>query len=124
MKNLRHWSSGFTQSRRAMLQQASAGFGSLALASLLAEQSRGEAANDLRERLPHYAANAKRVIFLFMHGGPSQVDTFDYKPQLQKDDNKPLPFDKPRVVSAETGNLLASPFSFQQYGETGCYVSE
>ena len=107
-----------------MLQQASAGFGSLALASLLAEQSRGEAANDLRERLPHYTAKAKRVIFLFMHGGPSQVDTFDYKPQLQKDDNKPLPFDKPRVVSAETGNLLASPFRFQQYGETGCYVSE
>ncbi len=124
MKNRQHWNSGATYCRREMLQQASAGFGSLALASLLAEESRGETKDNLGQRLPHFAAKAKRVIFLFMHGGPSQVDTFDYKPQLQKDDNKPLPFDKPRVVSAETGNLLASPFSFQQYGETGCYVSE
>ncbi len=124
MKNQQHWNSEATNCRRTMLQQASAGFGALALASLLAEESRGETTNNLRKRLPHFAAKAKRVIFLFMHGGPSQVDTFDYKPQLQKDDNKPLPFDKPRVVSAETGNLLASPFNFQQYGETGSFVSE
>ena len=59
-----------------------------------------------------------------MHGGPSQVDTFDYKPQLEKDDGKPLPFDKPRVVSGKTGTLLRSPWKFQQYGECGYYVSD
>ncbi|HUG20219.1 MAG TPA: DUF1501 domain-containing protein, partial [Planctomycetaceae bacterium] len=66
---------------------------------------------------------AKRIIFLFMKGGPSQVDTFDYKPQLQKDDGKPLPFDKPRVQFAPTGNLLKSPWDFSQYGESGIPVS-
>jgi hypothetical protein len=107
-----------------MLRQAGVGFGALALAGLLAEESRAETRNTLSELAPQFAPKAKRIIFLFMHGGPSQVDTFDYKPQLQKDDNKPLPFDKPRVVSAATGNLLKSPFQFQRYGETGCYVSE
>jgi hypothetical protein len=57
-------------------------------------------------------ARAKRVIFLFMHGGPSQVDTFDYKPLLERDHGKPLPFEKPRIQFAETGNLLKSPWKF------------
>ena len=124
MKHQAHWNSGPGVSRRSLLQQAGAGFGSLALAGLLAQESQGNSANNLHQRASHFAPKAKRVIFLFMHGGPSQVDTFDYKPQLQKDDNKPLPFAKPRVVSAETGNLLGSPFSFRQYGETGFFVSE
>ena len=58
-----------------------------------------------------------------MHGGPSQVDTFDYKPLLERDHGKPLPFSKPRVFSAATGNLLKSPFSFKQHGESGTWVS-
>jgi hypothetical protein len=59
-----------------------------------------------------------------MHGGPSQVDTFDYKPLLARDDGKPLPFAKPRVFSSQTGNLLASPWKFRQHGQCGAWVSE
>ncbi len=109
--------------RRQMLQFSAAGFGQLALASLLNE-ARGVEASPLAPKSTHFPAKAKRVIFLFMHGGPSQVDTFDYKPQLEKDHGKPLPFSKPRVFSAQTGNLLKSPFKFQQYGQSGMFVSE
>ena len=73
---------------------------------------------------PKYRQRAKRVIFLFMKGGPSQVDTFDYKPRLQRDHGHPLPFAKPKVQFAKTGNLLASPWNFQRYGECGHYVSD
>ena len=73
---------------------------------------------------PKYRQRAKRVIFLFMKGGPSQVDTFDYKPRLQTDHGHPLPFAKPKVQFAKTGNLLASPWNFQRYGECGHYVSD
>src|SRR5262245_3878599 len=107
--------------RRELLRQSSIGFGSLALAALLGDDAM---ANPLANRQPHFSARAKRVIFLFMHGGPSQVDTLDYKPLLARDHGKPLPFAKPRVVSGETGNLLKSPFRFRQYGQSGAYVSE
>src|SRR6185295_14593003 len=112
--------------RREMLARSAAGFGSLALASLLADQSAAQAspADPLAAKLPHFTARAKRIIFLFMKGGPSQVDTFDPKPLLTRDDGKPLPFAKPRVQFAPTGNLLKSPWSFQQYGESGTWVSE
>jgi hypothetical protein len=63
------------------------------------------------------------MIFLFMHGGPSQVDTFDYKPLLQRDHGKPLPFPKPRVQFAQTGNLLGSPWRFHKHGESGQWAS-
>jgi hypothetical protein len=59
-----------------------------------------------------------------MHGGPSQVDTFDYKPLLQRDHGKPLPFAKPRVFSSQTGELLKSPWRFRQHGQSGAWVSE
>jgi hypothetical protein len=59
-----------------------------------------------------------------MHGGPSHIDTFDYKPLLQRDHGKPLPFPKPRVTFAETGNLLGSPFRFARHGDSGQWVSE
>ena len=112
-------------SRRTMLRQAAAGFGGLALAGLAAEpvQATGSA-TPLAPRDPQFTPTAKRVIFLFMHGGPSQVDTFDYKPLLERDHGKPLPFAKPRVFSSATGNLLKSPWKFQQYGESGAWVSE
>ncbi|MGB7328301.1 MAG: DUF1501 domain-containing protein [Rubripirellula sp.] len=106
-------------SRRQLLQRSAIGFGALALDSLLAKQS-----SAMGLFTPHHAAKAKRVIFLFMKGGPSQMDTFDYKPQLQKNDHKPLPFEKPRVQFAPTGDLLASPWKFKQYGESGIAVSE
>ena len=113
-------------SRRDWLRISAIGFGSLALAALLQEDRAhaGLAVDPLAPRRPHFTPRAKRVIFLFMHGGPSQVDTFDYKPLLDRDDGKPLPFAKPRVVSGETGNLLRSPFRFQKHGQSGRYVSE
>jgi len=108
--------------RREMLRHSAAGFGGLALASLLGQQR--ASADSLAPKQPHFSAKAKRVIFLFMHGGPSQVDTFDYKPLLERDHGKPLPFAKPRVVSSETGNLLKSPWNFRQYGQSGAWVSD
>jgi len=118
-------------SRRDLLRHSGAGFGLLALQGLLDSQEAGARAGDnasnanpLAVRAPHFAPRAKRVIFLFMHGGPSQVDTFDHKPLLTRDHGKPLPFHKPRVVSSETGNLLASPWKFQPYGQSGAWVSE
>ena len=104
--------------RREMLQQSALGFGSLALTSLL------QAENPLAAKRPHFRPRAKRVIFLFMKGGPSQVDTFEHKPLLQRDHGKPLPFDKPKVTFAKTGNLLASPWKFKPYGQCGYMVSE
>ena len=121
-------------SRRTLLRSSAVGFGSLALAALLADESRGEAApgaaaagptaDPLAARPPHFAPRAKRVIFLFMKGGPSQVDTFDPKPLLDRDDGKPVPFAKPRVQFAATGNLLRSPWKFAQHGQSGLSVSE
>src|SRR5678816_2002260 len=102
----RHWNSYLNQtlSRRELLKVSSTGFGAIALAGLLAqEQARAEAASvdPLAVRPPHFPARAKRVIFLFMHGGPSQMDTFDHKPLLERDHGKPLPFARPRVVSSQ-----------------------
>jgi hypothetical protein len=105
-----------------MLAQCGAGFGLLALANVLtAAETRQD---PLAPRPPPLPARARRVIFLFMHGGPSQVDTFDYKPLLERDHGKPLPFAKPRIQFAQTGNLLRSPWKFQQHGECGAWVSE
>jgi hypothetical protein len=116
-------------SRRELLRQTACGFGHLALAGLLAGSARGGAgtaasANPLAPRPPHFMPTARRVIFLFMHGGPSQIDTFDHKPLLARDHGKPLPFPKPRVVSSPTGNLLASPWKFRRHGQSGAWVSE
>jgi len=112
-----------TFSRRQMLQTSALGFGHLALTSLLADDA-AAASDPLAPKSPHFAARAKRIIFLFMKGGPSHVDTFDYKPLLQRDDGKPLPFSGPRVRFAQTGNLLKSPWRFRKYGQSGIDVSE
>src|SRR4051812_41629539 len=97
-----------TPSRRQMLATAGTGFGLLALADLLAAEEKKAAAQDRAAtpyavRKPHHAPRAKRVIFLYMPGGPSHVDTFDPKPRLAKDNGKPLPFDKPRLERTRTG---------------------
>jgi hypothetical protein len=123
----RHWNSYINRplSRRNLLKLSSAGFGQLALSGLLAqEQARAASVDPLALKPPHFPARAKRVIFLFMHGGPSQVDTFDYKPLLKRDHGKPLPFARPKVVSSETFNLLQSPWGFKQYGRSGAWVSD
>jgi hypothetical protein len=109
-----------------MLRSSAVGFGYLALTSLLAEVAAASnaAADPLAPKGPHFPARAKRIIFLFMKGGPSHVDTFDHKPLLDRDHGKPLPFAKPRVQFAPTGNLLKSPWKFQKHGDSGIAVSE
>jgi hypothetical protein len=112
------------------LRKNALGFGALAAASLLADHGRAAdrarvvATSPLAAREGHFPARAKRIIFLFMKGGPSQVDTFDEKPLLARDDGKPLPFAKPRVQFAPTGNLLRSPWKFHRHGQCGMSVSE
>ncbi len=110
-------------SRREMLKLTAAGFGYTALQALMAEEARA-AENPLAPKMPLFAPKAKRVVFLFMKGGPSHVDTFEPKPLLDRDHGKPLPFEKPRVQFAPTGALLKSPWSFKQYGQSGSWVSE
>src|SRR5262245_22086081 len=111
-------------SRREVLAQVANGFGLLALGSLLAEEARGNPADALSVRPPHHPARAKRVIFLFMQGGPSQLDLFDPKPRLTRDHGKPLPFEKPKLARTTTENLMASPFGFKKCGQSGVEVSE
>lgn len=111
--------------RRGLLRASASGFGSLALSALLAEESRAAAPPDpLAPKQPMFPAKAKRVIFLFMHGGPSQVDTFDHKPLLDRDHGKPYSGPRPRVVFAQTGTLLKSPWEFRRYGQSGLEVSD
>jgi hypothetical protein len=112
-------------SRREALQRIACGFGSVALTGLLAEEAAASMkANPLVPKAPHFTARAKRVIFLFMHGGVSQVDTFDPKPKLTEMNGKPFPFAKPKFEFAPTGNLLASPWKFQKHGKSGIEISE
>ena len=114
-------------SRRRFLYRAFNGLGSLALGGLLADQACGERRSP--QAAPHHRRQAKHCIFLFMQGGASQIDSFDYKPELNKLHGKPLP----RIpdISGELQGRLAfphvcvgSPFSFRQYGESGRYFSE
>ena len=126
-----HWNGGNRPrlTRREMLQMSGIGFGNLALLGLLDEEARADgkarkSTNPLVAKPPQFAPRAKRVIFVFLHGGPSQVDTFDHKPLLTRDSGKPLPFDKPRIVSGQTGNLLKSPWEFKRYGQSGIEVSD
>jgi hypothetical protein len=113
-----------TLSRRDLLRQTACGFGHVALTGLLGLEARAAAAGPLAPKAPHFPARAKRVIFLFIHGGVSHVDTFDPKPKLAEMNGKPVPFAKPKFEFAPTGNLLQSPWKFQKYGASGIEVSE
>ena len=114
-------------SRRRFLQQSSLGFGSVALASMLAEQqARGAPAplNPMALRPSLFAPKVKSVIWLFMTGAPSQVDTWDYKPELQKRNGEPLPgSDSKTGFFTTSGKILKSPFDWKQHGESGSWVS-
>ena len=110
--------------RREILRTTALGFGGLAFQSLLASSSAADESRTGEVSQPHFAARAKRVVFMFMKGGPSQVDTFDPKPLLDRDHGKPLPFPLPKVTFAKQGNLLKSPWKFHQHGESGLPVSE
>ncbi len=115
-------------SRREALGRIACGFGGVALAGLLATEGQASPptthAYPLAPQPPHFPARARRVIFLFMHGGVSHVDSFDPKPELARRNGQPLPFPKPSFEFAPTGNLLASPWKFRKHGESGTEVSE
>src|SRR5579871_620179 len=115
--------------RRQVLCRCGMGLGAVGLSTLLQEcgfLSKAEAATSLHPlapRSPHFPAKAKRVIHLFMNGGPSHVDTFDPKPALLKYAGKPLPSPNLRT-ERKTGAAFPSPFRFQKYGQSGIEVSE
>jgi len=111
-------------SRREALKHSAVGFGSIALSAMLAGESRSAPVDPLLPKQPHFEPKAKRMIFLFMKGGPSHMDTFEHKPLLDRDDGKPYPYNKPKNQFAPTGNLLKSPWKFQAYGQCGHKVSE
>ncbi len=117
-----------TTSRREMLSRIGAGFGTLGLASLLANNSSATPMPTLlgteHPPVPHFAPKAKRVIQLFMPGGPSQVDTFDYKPAIANyAGQRPESVDRKSLRNTKNG-LMPSPFSFKQYGNCGKWVSD
>src|SRR6201993_2544205 len=117
--------------RRDLLRRSGMGFASLGLASLMAAegllapeaQAATGSVNPLAPREPHFPAKAKRVIHLFMNGGPSHVDTFDPKPALAKYAGQRLPSGNLRT-ERKTGAGVSSPFQFQKYGQSGIEVSE
>jgi uncharacterized protein (DUF1501 family) len=118
--------------RRWFFQQCGVGLGSIALGSLLgagrASAARPPALNPLAPRLPHHAAKAKRVIYLFMGGAPSQLDLFDYKPSLQKYNGQPVPKEvvmgqKYAFIKPDAA-LFASEFKFSKHGKCGAELSE
>src|ERR1700732_5159708 len=117
--------------RRQALQEAAIGFGAMAVNSML-QQERMFAAEsaiakertyDLKPKAPHFAAKAKRVIFIYIGGGPSTIDMFDPKPALMKYDGKPAPFEiKGRALNGSQ-QIMASPWKFTECGHTGPQVS-
>ena len=108
-------------SRRDILARCGTGLGTLALAGVLADDAR--ASDPLAVKPPHFAPKAKHVVHLFMNGGPSQVDTFDPKPLLDKHHGKPLPTQNLRT-ERKTGAAMRSPFAFKKYGQSSIEVSE
>ncbi len=107
--------------RRQMLERCGMGFGMLGLTGLL--QASAPAANPLAPKRPHFAPRARRVVHLFMNGGPSHVDTFDPKPALDRYHGQPLPRANLRT-ERKTGAAMRSPFAFRRYGQSGIEVSE
>ena len=115
-------------SRRALFRRSALSFAALGLEGLLCDQAGLFAASPptgdpLAPREPHFPARAKRVIFLFMHGGVSHIDSFDPKPRLEKDHGKPMPLKRELSFSDNPGDLMKSPFEFRRYGGSGIPVS-
>ena len=105
--------------RREALCRCANGFGGMALLSMLARETASGAVH-----APHFPAKAKSVIFLFMDGGPSQMDSFDPKPRLRADHGKPLPFKPPATVFNISDKILGSPYEFKRHGQSGAEVSD
>ena len=111
--------------RREALRTMGSGFGMTAFAAMIGQSVARAASMGSEAALPqpHHAPKAKNIIFLFMNGGVSQVDTFDPKPALAKYDGQPLPGGSVKT-ERKTGAAFPSPFKFKQYGESGIHVSE
>jgi hypothetical protein len=107
-----------------MLCTCANGFGGLAFAVMASANTASRAVNPLAVQPSHYPAKAKSVIFLYMDGGPSQVDTFDPKPRLAKEHGQPIKMQTPPTQFNDNGNVMQSPWTFKQYGESGAWVSE
>lgn len=115
-----------TLSRRQLLRRVSTGFGAVVLAGLLDKETRGNSSilpPNAALQQTHHAAKAKHVIFCFMSGGVSHVDSFDPKPELQRLNGKPMPVAVERTQFNNNGNIMASPFQFQRSGESGLPIS-
>lgn len=130
-QTIEHMNAVRPATRRGLLRDAACGFGMLALAGLCqrnaarAKEVAFDPANPLAARPPHFAPRAKRVIFLFMHGGPSSVDTFAYKPYLARNDGKPLPIKRPLAFDDnEPGPLMKPLWEFRPGGQSGILVSD
>ena len=109
-------------SRRELLKKCGCGIGYLAFSSLFSQLAAAASSKSLPQ--PHFTAKAKRIIFLFMHGGPSHVDTFDYKPLLKRDNGKTPPKEFMKGFFDPNAKLLGSPFEFKKQGESGLEISE
>ena len=110
-----------------MLRNSACGIGQIALAAMLANGTRASSValdNPLTAKQPHFPARAKRIIFLFMWGGPSHVDTFDPKPKLNDLDGQPLPSEVTQRNQSKAGTILGSKFRFAQHGQSGLWMSE
>src|SRR5258708_37648010 len=109
--------------RREMLRRCSLGFGSLAFAGLFSEKARGAAAVPILGK-PHFKPRAKNVIFCYMSGGVSHVDSFDPKPELIKRHGEPMPVPvKPTMVN-NNGDIMASPWEARPRGDSGIMLTE
>ncbi|MGI9470063.1 MAG: DUF1501 domain-containing protein, partial [Rubripirellula sp.] len=134
MKNQRKRMGSFCgRTRREFLWQAGGGFGAAALTSMLSEDgffgtsadaSESSFVNPLAAKPPHFAPKAKSVIFLFMYGGPSHIDTFDYKPNMKGMDGKTVDVKTFGRGGHKTGGRIVEPrWDFQQHGDSGKWVS-
>ncbi|MAV38763.1 MAG: sulfatase, partial [Planctomycetaceae bacterium] len=111
-------------SRRRLLRECGNGVGMLGLAGLVAQTAAASQTGSAGARTGHHRVRAKRLIFLFMAGGPSHVDLFDPKPKLTEYNGRPAPFRLPDLERTPPGNVQRSPFGFKKYGESGIEVSE
>jgi len=114
---------GELMTRRELLNMMGAGFGMAGFSGVACAAAANTPAGPLAPKAPHFGAKATRVIYLFLNGGPSQVDTFDPKPKLTEYNGKPVPTGNLKT-ERKTGNLLKSPFAFRKYGQSGIEISE
>ena len=107
-----------------MLARCANGFGGIAMASMLANETNAKPTNPLSPKKPHFTPKAKSIIFLYMDGGPASMDTFAPKPRLTKENGKPFGLKMEATQFNSRGNTLGSPWKFQHYGQAGIPISD